>query len=125
MTECSYLVDSSIWIDYLLGESEQAKAILNEQVKMFTSALSLFEIKRKMIQKKLSLKDVETALAIIIKRGSLLVPTTEVCNLAAGLYVQYGLAAMDALIYATAQHHKLILVTGDNDFRKLKDVKII
>ncbi|MEK6964251.1 MAG: PIN domain-containing protein [Nanoarchaeota archaeon] len=125
MTDSSYLVDSSVWIDYLLAESKPAKDILEQTANMFTSALTLFEVKKKMLQKKLSQEDVQTAMAIMAKRGPLLVPTTEICNLAAELSVTHNLAAMDALIYATAQHHKLMLVTGDNDFRKLKEVKII
>ncbi|HLD04321.1 MAG TPA: PIN domain-containing protein [Candidatus Nanoarchaeia archaeon] len=124
MIDSSYLVDSSVWIDYLLAESERAKDIL-KSAKVFTSALTLFEVKKKMLQKKLSPEDVHTAISIMAKRGPLLVPTTEICNLAAELSIIHNLAAMDALIYATAQHHKLILVTGDNDFRKLKDVKIL
>ncbi len=125
MTDSSYLVDSSVWIDYLLAESKSAKDILEQTANMFTSALTLFEVKKKMLQKKLSREDVQAAMAIMTKRGLLLVPTTEICNLAAELSVIHNLAAMDALIYATAQHHKLILVTRDNDFRKLKEVKIL
>ena len=125
MTDSSYLIDSSIWISYFLADPEEVKKILEESTKAFTSSLTLFEVKKKILQKKLSKDEVETALAIMAKKGSFLIPTLEICNLAAELSIQHNLAAMDALIYATAQHHKLILVTGDNDFRKLKDVKII
>ncbi len=125
MTECSFLMDSSVWVSYLLSEKQEILQIIENTPTFCTSLLTLFEVKRKFLREKYDLDKIETALSLIQHKGPLLPLTTEICQKAADFSTQHKLAAMDALIYATAQHHKLILVTGDNDFRNLKEVKIV
>ena len=56
----------------------------------------------------------------------LIVPVSaEISNKAVELSLQYKLGAMDALIYASAALHPAVLITCDNDFRKLPEVTIL
>ena len=125
MTECKYLIDSSIWVSHFLSEKEEIKKFFDESNEVFISILSLFEVHKKFIREKHNPHKVQIALELMQQRSGILPVTQAICQKAAQESIQNDLAAMDALIYATAQHHNLILVTGDNDFRKLKDVKII
>ena len=102
MTECKYLIDSSIWVSYFLSEKEEISTFIESSHEMFTPILSLFEVKRKFIREKYNQSKIDTALELMQRRGSFLPITWETCQRAAELSVHHNLAAMDALIYATA-----------------------
>lgn len=53
------------------------------------------------------------------------VPGLIIAEKAAEVSVDNGLAAIDSIIYTTALVSNAELLTTDNDFRGLKDVKII
>lgn len=89
------------------------------------SVLSLFEIKRKLVKSKLEetkiLKSIE-----YIKKRSLIIPITpEIAEMSVGISLKHNLATIDSLIYSTAILNKAFLFTLDNDFRGLKDVRIL
>jgi len=118
-TKC---LDSSAWLSYYFAESIEAKEIIESSDTIIISTVSLFEIKKRLMKLK---KDYESFLDFVKKRGSILVPGTIIAEKAAEISIEKGLAAVDSLIYATAEFSKAELITGDNDFRGLDNVKII
>lgn len=119
------LIDSSVWVAYFVGQSKGSREIIDSDSHAATSILSLFEVQRKFLRDGHDPAKIDTALAIMRRRGPVLELTQEICHRAATISITHDLPAMDSLIYANALHHKLMLVTADNDFRKLDGVKII
>ena len=119
----SKLIDTSIWLDYFY--KYKYKEIIDVSEIMFISVLSLFEIRKKMYKDKLDSSKIE-ALMTFLEKKSLLQPVSkEITELAAQLSFQHGIAAVDALIYATALHYNAELITRDNDFRGLPNARVL
>jgi len=123
--ESKIFLDSSAWLAYFLAENEEVKNIIDANNSLSTSIISLFEIKRKLLKEKYLQEKIATALKFIKTRSLIINLNEDITEQAANISVQEGLAAIDSLIYTSAQKNKSLLVTGDNDFRKLNDVKII
>ena len=119
----SKILDSSVWIAYLFdGKFEEQ---IESDEKLFLSALSLFEIKRKFIKKQIKEKDIESKIDFIKKRSIVFPIDAKIAERASELSAEKNLPSMDALIYATSLVNKLKLITLDNDFRGLSDVEIL
>lgn len=121
MTDIKCL-DSSAWLAYYFGTSEEIKPIIEKEGLLITSALSLFEVKKRLLVLK---QDPKVLLDFIKERSGIIIPDMEITEKAAEISVEKKLGAMDALIYATAQLKNAELITGDNDFRGLEKVRII
>ncbi|HLD79397.1 MAG TPA: PIN domain-containing protein [Candidatus Nanoarchaeia archaeon] len=119
----SKLIDSSVWLEYLIHG--KYKDLFETKEILHLSVLSLFEIKRKLIRDKFNANEIITALEFIKKRMLIAPVSAEISNKAVELSLQYKLGAMDALIYASAALHPAVLITCDNDFRKLPEVTIL
>ncbi|MBS3115870.1 PIN domain-containing protein [Candidatus Woesearchaeota archaeon] len=115
-------LDSSVWLAYFLEESIEAKKIIEGDDIIVISTLSLFEIKKRILLMK---KDPLPALQFAKQRSKILAPGQIITEKAAEISVENKLGAIDSLIYATAEFSKAELITGDNDFRGLQNVKII
>ncbi len=119
-TKC---LDSSAWLAYYFAESIEMKNIIDSESSIVTSSISLFEIKKRLKKAK---KDYETFLTFLKKRSSVIIaPGIILAENAADVSIDHGLGAVDSLIYATAQFADAELITADNDFRELDNVKII
>jgi len=115
-------LDSSVWLAYFLEESAEAKKIIEGDDMIITSSLSLFEVKKRILMIK---KDPLPALQFMKQRSKIFVPGQIIAEKAAEITFENKLGAIDSLIYATAEFSKAELVTGDNDFKNLQNVKII
>ena len=123
MTDSEFF-DSTIWIDYLIKGSFKEK-IEKEEV-FCLSAISLFEIKRKFLRdKKLSKKEIEEKISFIKSKSIIININEKIAEKAPEIAEEKGLGAVDAIIYTTAILNNATLLTLDNDFRNLKDVKIL
>ncbi len=123
-----YLIDSSIWIEYLAGSAKgiKIKNIVDEK-SIATSILSIAELADKFEREE---KDFSYVLTFIQSRAAI-VPL----NIALVLHAakikkkfrtknnKFGL--IDALHLATAQQEKLIFVTADTDFRNAENVILV
>ena len=116
-------LDTSAWLAYLLFESELDEYI-DYQEGLFTSALTIYEIKRK-LSKDYSIKEVARALEFIKMRSLIIEVTADIAEIAAAIALSHNLAAVDSIIYATSHVHRAKLVTLDNDFRGLENVQIL
>ncbi|MEK6808995.1 MAG: PIN domain-containing protein [Nanoarchaeota archaeon] len=117
------LIDSSVWLAYLFNS--QYKEIIESEGIYLLSVLSLFEIKRKLVKSKL--EETKIAKSVdFIKKQSLIIPiTSEIAEMSVEISLMHNLATIDSLIYSTSIINKSILLTLDNDFRGLKDVRIL
>lgn len=116
-------IDSSVWLEYFFNSN--FKEILEGKEILFISALSLFEIKKKLIKSKVSAEKIAKSLSFVKKRSLIISVENEIAEYAADLSVQHNLGAIDALIYASALRKNAKLITLDNDFRGLKDVLLL
>lgn len=115
-------LDTSAWLAYYFAESAAVKEVVESNALIVTSALSIFEIKKKLLSLR---KDVQELLQFISARSELIPLTVPLAEQAANIAVENRLGAMDALIYTTAQSRQAELVTGDNDFRGLPNVRLL
>lgn len=125
MTVSRYFLDSSIWIDYFLGEDSKIKEIIDSEHFLFTSVISLFELKKKIIKENIAKEKIEQFLSFMKERSIILKLDIQVCEYASELALKEKLHAMDALIYATSLLNKTTLVTKDNHFKNKEKVLLL
>ena len=119
----SKLLDSSIWLSYLINGNHINIIETNEI--FLLSVLSLFEIKRKILKYKIE-KNKIIKMIEFVKKRSLIIPINDkISEKAAEISVEKNLHAVDSLIYSSAILNKSKLITLDNDFRGLKEVTLL
>ncbi len=124
-TASSYFVDSSAWLSYFYGESSNARDILESRDVIYTSVLSLFEVRRKMLREKHPMKEINGVMNFI-KDRSIIVDVTEAqAERASFVSIEKRLPTIDALIYTGALEVKATLITCDSDFHGLENVEVI
>lgn len=121
----SKLLDSSVWLAYYFGESQLSKEIIESDCPLVFSIVSLYEIQRKLTKLGYSPKVTDEFLEFIQHRATLLSLTPPICALATTLSLKHKLGAMDSLILSTAYIEGHTLLTGDLDFKGLRDVDLI
>jgi predicted nucleic acid-binding protein len=126
-----YLIDSYAWIEYFMGTKtgEKVKTIIESQEEKITPTICVAEI----YSKTLRVESLELAekQRVFIKEKSLLAPLDESIALEAARVQNknkkeidgWGLA--DSIVYATGQVKRAEVVTGDELFKKLKNVVFI
>ena len=121
MTEYS-LIDSSLWIDYLVNGN--FKDIIEKEEKLLLATISLIEIKKKLSKLKIPNKEITNKIDYI-KRQSIIINLDEkIAEKASKLVIEKNLPIADSIIYASAIINNAVLLTLDNDFRGLDNVKI-
>lgn len=120
----SELFDSTIWLDYLIKGSFKEKI---EQEEIFSlSSFSLFEIKRRLLNiKELKKTEIEEKISYIKSKSIVINLDEKIAEKSAEIAEEKQLGAADSIIYTTAILNKAILITLDNDFRNLPNVKIL
>ena len=119
----SKFLDSSIWLAYLI-EGNHKEIIDNENI-LYVSVLSLFEIKKKLLEKEFPKNVIKEKIDFIKKRTIIKEVNKEIAEKAAEISAEMKIPSIDALIYATALLSRGMLFTSDNDFRNLSNAKII
>jgi toxin FitB len=122
MTEYS-LIDSSIWIDYLVNGNH--KELIEKEDKLLLATISLIEIKKKLSKLNIPSKEIESKLEYIRKQSILINLDIKIAEKASELVIKKSLPIADSIVYATASINNAILYTLDNDFRGLENVKIL
>ena len=117
------LLDSSVWIAYLF-EARHREIIEAEKV-FLLSTLSIFEIKKKLLEKGVSASSIAEKLQFVKSKSFLIEPDELITELAAEISVKDKIPAIDSLIYATAVRNDAELITQDNDFKRLDKVRIV
>ncbi len=118
------LLDSSAWLSYFFATSTLIKRIVESETVLYTSVISLFEIKRKLLRDGFN-KNFEDVQDFIKSRSIIINLDETISQHAADISFSHKLHALDALIYSTAETMNAQLVTADSDFESLNDVIII
>jgi predicted nucleic acid-binding protein len=119
------VVDSSGWIEFF-GDGPLAEAFaphLEPPEEIVTPSLVMYEVYR-WARRTCSERDAAEIVAFL--EYTHLAPADQVVAVMAADYgLQYGLAAADALIYATARFSQCELITADAHFRGLPRVTLV
>ena len=120
-----WVLDSSIWVEFygggdLAGECEQ---YVTKEREIVTPTQVLYEVYRWAQRHGGDAQAMEIVSHLEYTRFVPADVTTAVVAVDLGL--DHGLAAADALIYATARLHRCQLITTDADFRGLSDVVLL
>ena len=126
MTDSKFFFDTSTWISHLdSSEGGQIRDIVMSNATIYTSVLTLFEVKRKLLKDTLHIEKIDEAINNILTRSILIEISPEISLSASEYSFQKKLGAIDAIIYASSQIHSCTLITFDNDFRDLENVKVL
>jgi predicted nucleic acid-binding protein len=126
-----YVIDSYAWIEYFMGTKtgEKVKPIIENTEEKITPTICLAEIYAKTLRAEND--ELAEKQRIFIKEKSALAPLDEITAVEAAMLTSklkreipgWGLA--DSIVYATALIKKAEVVTGDEHFKKLKNVTYI
>jgi len=118
-----YIIDTNIIIDHLrIGElkaSDFLKQIENGEIQAFISVVTEYELLAIKLKKK-----EEEIIEEIFSLMPTISATSEIVRQAALFYKKYQISMADGIIAATAFRAKAIIVTRDNAFLKIKEVKV-
>jgi predicted nucleic acid-binding protein len=110
----AYLLDSYAWLEYFGGNVRYSCFI--EDGQSYTASVSLTEIVRALIRRRLSRSQIEKHLTFISKKSTVLSIGESEAIRAGFIAEEVGLHFSDALIYCLANKERL-LVTGDKHFK--------
>ena len=117
------LIDSSVWMDYfVLGNF---KEIIEIEKELYLSVISMFEIKTKLIKKKINKDKIKERIDFIKAKSIIIDLDNETAETAAEIATEKNLPMADALIYSSAFVNNLKLITLDNDFRGLDNAIVL
>ncbi|NOQ36190.1 MAG: PIN domain-containing protein [Methylococcaceae bacterium] len=116
------LIDTCGWIEWLTdGElSDKYQGYFKQFNNMIVPTSVQFELYKWVARK----ESIQLALeAIALTEQTKVIPlSTSIALSAADFSAKYKLSFADAIIYATAQSHKAILITSDDHFENLPNV---
>lgn len=125
MTGSRYFLDSSVWISYFFAENEEVKGVIDSNNVLFTSVISIFEVKRKLLRDKTEKIRVSGVLSFIKEKSIITKLDQDACENAAEISIAHKIPAIDSLIYTSSLANDSILVTEDSHFKNLEKVKLI
>ena len=123
-----YVIDSYAWIEYFMGTKigEKIKPLIEDSEEKITPTICLSEVYAKTLR--VENQELAEKQRIFIKEKSSLAPLDEMIALEAAKVQNrmkreidgWGLA--DSIVYATGVIKKAEVVTGDEHFKKIKNV---
>lgn len=119
----SKVLDSALWLAYFLDG--KYKEIIEKEETFILSAISLFEIKKKIKGSSLAYEHQQRSFGFLKEKTLLISVDEKMANEAVSLALKHKLGTADALIYATTLLQKATLFTTDNDFRGLPSVEVV
>ena len=126
MTASKVLLDSSAWIEYFLTSKQEIKQIVeSNKFILVTSALSIFEVKRKLLKDCYQTKGIVSAIKFMKVNSLVKDISEEICEKAAEDCHKKGLHMADGIIYRTALEESAKLVSLDSDFKNLTNTLIL
>lgn len=117
-----YVVDTSAWIEWLT-DSQHGKKLSNKfPSKEFCIVPTIVQLElSKWLTRELGEERSDSVIAYTQK--CIVTPLdTDIALMAADFHRKHKLATADAIVYATAQHHRAQLMTFDAHFAKLPSV---
>jgi toxin FitB len=122
-----YVVDSSGWVEYLGSgpKADRFAPYLETQAILFLPSIVVYEVHKKIYREKGHRLAADFLSQAFSFRDRLISLTLELAILASQTSTETGLPMADAIIYATAQHHRAQLITSDAHFADLPRVTVI
>ena len=116
------LVDSWAWIEYFKGSSAgvKAKEIIESSQKVLLSTINVSEIYLFLLRNKPA--DAERLIKFIIDSSFITPLTTSIALKAARIKHMQKIGLADAIVAATAEENNAKILTGDDDFKNMKNV---
>ena len=121
----SKFLDSSAWLAYFYAENNEIKSIVESSVILLTSSISLFEVKNKLIKDKTNEVKIQNSMDFIKERSLIIDVGAEIAEEAVESARKHKLPIIDSLIYTSSSKNNSELITLDNDFQDLNNVKIL
>ena len=121
----SKLLNSSVWLAYFYAENNEIKSIVESNIILLTSSISLFEVKNKLIKDKTDSIKIQNSVDFIKQRSLIIDVGAEIAEEAVEIAKKNKLPIIDSLIYASSLKNNSELITLDNEFRDLDNVKIL
>ena len=124
MAAKSCVVDTSVWIEWLVGSALGKQLAREIPAKSLCVVPTIVQLElAKWLTREVSEEESDRVIAYTQK--CVLAPLdTEIALLAADLHRSHKLATADAIVYATAQEHGVPLLTCDAHFRGLPSVNL-
>ncbi|MBS3167512.1 PIN domain-containing protein [Candidatus Woesearchaeota archaeon] len=118
-------MDSSIWLAHLFEANEKISILFEEEDLIFSSILTIFEVKRKLEKEGFDSNKIFNSIDLIKKTSIVINLDEAIVNKAVEVSIEKKLSSMDSLIYASSLITGAKFVTADNDFRGLEYVEVI
>ena len=80
MTVSNLFLDSSIWLSYFFEDDDNAREYVEREGLIFTSVLSLYEIKKKLLKLKIDAEKIKTTIDFIRKNSILVEINRGICE---------------------------------------------
>ena len=117
------LLDSSIWLEYLFKGAH--KDLIENEHQLFISTLSIYEIKKILLENNINKQIIDEKLSFIKSRCITIYVDNAIAEKAATLTIENKVPAIDALIYTSALLNNAKAITIDNDFRGLNNAVVL
>ena len=116
------LVDSWAWIEYLKGSSFGAKAkeIIESGDELLLSTINVSEIYHFLLKNKPA--ETENLIKFVLSSSFVVELDTKIALKAANIKHSQKTGLADAIVIATAEENNAQILTGDDDFKGLKNV---
>lgn len=121
----SLLIDSSVWIDFLTKGPKYTvcKNTIEAGQIVGVPTIVLFEVCKKITTKVSA--EMSLSVAAMLRQFGILGLSDEIALHAVDIGLDQGLAMADSIVLSHANHEDAMLITLDNDFRKIKGVKVL
>ena len=118
-----HLVDTCGWIEWLINGKmvSHFEPYLKDVSQLIVPTLVQYELYKWICREKN--QDVALEIIGVTEKATIVPLDTHLALFAADVAKQYQLAMTDAIIYATAQKYDIELITSDEHFLKLPQVK--
>ena len=116
------LVDSWAWIEYFKGTShgEKAKEIIESGRQLLLSTVNVSEIYLFLLRNRAS--EAEKLMKFVLDSSFVISLETSASLKAAKIKHSHKIGLADAIVIATAEENKAQILTGDDDFKHMKNV---
>lgn len=116
------LVDSWAWIEYLKGSpaGEKSKEIIESGRQLLLSSINVSEIYLFLLRNKPS--EAERLIKFVLNTSFIIPLETATALRAAKIKHSHKIGLADAIVIATAEENKAEILTGDDDFKNMKNV---
>ena len=116
------LVDSWAWIEYFKGSDagKKAKEVIESGEGIIISTINISEVYRFLLHNKP--EDAERLLKFMMNSSFVIPLDTNLAIQAAKIKNTHGMGLADAIVTATAEENKTPILTGDDNFKNMKNV---